>query len=117
MNALILSLLAAFASVESSNRNLPAYDDHGGMAFGYYGFHEARWIECGGSAESFGTATREQQDAVMAKELTRAFRIAKKRGIDPIRAAATYHNNGHVIDSETAYTRKIRAALTKLSSP
>ena len=38
--SMLMALLMAFAQVESSNRNLAPYWDKGGLAFGFYGFHE-----------------------------------------------------------------------------
>lgn len=110
MSAFVASLLLAFASVESSNRNLPAYHDVSGVGFGYYGFHYDRWVECGGSPATFGIATKTEQDWVMTNALHRYLRH-KPVGVDPVRWVATYHNIGHGVNRETHYVQKIRKAL------
>ena len=113
MTTLTISLLlAAFAQVESSNMNRAPYWDVNGTAFGLYGFHQTRYFELGGTL--FGHASRKQQDAVMTVEINRGLAIAAKRGIDPIRAVATLHNCGHVIDRETSYVKKIRSAINQM---
>jgi hypothetical protein len=100
-------LLKAFATVESRNR--PQVLGDKGLAWGLYQFHQARYEELGG--QNYGSASIEEQNRVMLIELAKVRKLNKKK-IDFIRAAATYHNNGHIKNIETAYVAKVRA-LTK----
>lgn len=109
-NVVLIVWLAAFAQVESSNRNLPPYPDGATRAFGYYGFHADRWAECGGRAETWGCATKAEQDAVMVNAISRALR-RKPQGSDALRWVATTHNAGHGINQETPYVARLRRAL------
>ena len=107
--AALMALLMAFAQVESSNRNLAPYPDRNGLAFGFYGFHEARWVELGGDPAKFGKATRLEQDRVMVVALRR-YAASKPADVDLITWVSTYHNSGHGKTSPTKYTAKIRKA-------
>ena len=108
--SMIVALLMAFAQVESSNRNLAPYWDKGGLAFGFYGFHEARWVELGGDPAKFGHATRLEQDAVMVAAIHRYLR-SKPAGVDALVWVGNYHNRGSGKTNETVYTRKLRTAF------
>lgn len=104
------ALLRAFAEVESSGR-LHVRGD-GGRAYGLYQFHRARWIECGGSAKTWGKASRAEQDAVMRTAIDRYLRAAIFSS--PVEAlviwCGRYHNIGHGGIDHNAYTRKLWAA-------
>jgi len=105
----LATLLAAFALVESSNRNLAPYNDGGGTAMGYYGFHAARWHEL--SNADYRRATKAEQDAAMLAEIAKGLRISRQRGLNPIACVASLHHAGHVTMSDTVYIGKIRRAL------
>ena len=107
--AILMSLLMAFAQVESSNRNLAPYPDRNGLAFGFYGFHESRWCEMGGDPAKFGKATRLEQDAVMVVALRR-YAASKPADVDLITWVSTYHNAGHGHRTPSKYTEKILRA-------
>ena len=109
MTNIIQALLLAFAMVESSNREQIFGDN--GKAWGLYQFHETRWIEFGGKESNWGKAPRKEQDQIMAGYLIWAQKQAKKRNVDFIQFAATYHNNGHFVSKETGYVRKIRKQI------
>jgi hypothetical protein len=105
-------LVRAFASVESSTRNLPPYRDGPSLSFGYFGFKRPRWQECGGKPSDWGKAGRAEQYRVMALAVDRYLRTLPA-GVDPIAWAGTKHNGGRW-RGETTYTRKLRAAYLKI---
>lgn len=107
--------IVAFAMVESSLRNLPPYLDGQTQAFGLYGFHLARWRECGKRREDWGRADAVMQTRVMVQSLTRYYRSAKRaKAPDRLQWAAHFHNAGHGESVETAYTAKLRRALREI---
>ena len=108
--AILMSLLMAFAQVESSNRNLAPYHDRNGLAFGFYGFHESRWCEMGGDPAKFGKATRLEQDAVMVNAINRYLKT-KPADVDALTWITTSHNAGHGHRTPSKYTEKIRKAM------
>ena len=107
--SMLMALLMAFAQVESSNRNLAPYPDRNGLAFGFYGFHESRWVEMGGDAAKFGNASRLEQDRVMVNAINRYLKT-KPADVDAIVWITTYHNSGHGHRTPSNYTEKIRKA-------
>ena len=108
--AILMSLLMAFAQVESSNRNLAPYPDRNGMAFGFYGFHESRWCEMGGDPAKFGNASRLEQDRVMVNAINRYLKT-KPADVDALVWITTSHNAGHGHRTASKYTEKIRKAI------
>lgn len=109
------ALCLAFAHVESSNRNLPPYMDGGSMSWGLYAFKGPRWVECGGSAKTWGKAGRGEQTRVMGCAIRRYLRTLPA-GVDAITWAGTFHNNGHGRKKDTAYTIRLRAAYKKVGA-
>ena len=107
--SMLMALLMAFAQVESSNRNLAPYWDKGGLAFGFYGFHEARWVELGGDPAKFGHATRLEQDRVMVAAIHRYLRF-KPADVDALTWMGNAHNAGHGRTNETKYVRNLKRA-------
>ena len=108
--SMLMALLMAFAQVESSNRNLAPYPDRNGLAFGYFGFHESRWVEMGGDPAKFGKATRLEQDRVMVAAINRYLR-SKPAGVDALTWITTAHNSGHGHRTPSKYTEKVRKAI------
>ena len=113
MTAALLALyLAAFARVESGG-NYNAVGDHGN-ARGCWQFHATRWAEMGGNPASFGRATKSEQDAVMSRALQR-YAATRPDDVDLTVWLGNWHNAGHGSARETAYTRKLRAALAEVA--
>lgn len=111
-------LLLAFALIESSHNPYAIGDN--GKAKGLYQFHIARWIECGGTKENWGTPNKAIQDQIMINEIMICLKQYKhkkmwEKGISPLEAITTYHNSGH-IRSGTAYTEKVSKELKRLES-
>lgn len=102
-------ILRAFSFVESSHR--PQVIGDKGKAWGLYQFHLNRWLEYGGAKESYGKADAKEQTRVMLNFLDYAYKVADKKNLDRIIVAATMHNNGHIVNKETDYVKKIRRAF------
>lgn len=102
-------LLPAFAQVESSNR-AQVWGDNG-KAYGLYQFHLPRWLECGGTHAEFGNTSALRQTIIMRVALTRYHNYAKRRGLNFVQVAATMHNIGHYVPTETRYVKKIKKEL------
>ena len=109
------ALLRAFAEVESGGRNLPPRWDVRQWSWGVYQFGKTRWGEAGGAPAAWGKANRAEQDRVMGLAIARYLRT-KPRGVDAITWAGTFHNSGHGRRTDTAYSRKLRAAYARLKT-
>jgi hypothetical protein len=85
-------------------RNGKAY-----LAYGEWQNHLARWIEGGGTARNWKTASREVQLRVMTKNMNRYARSVPGRlsHDKAIIWIANFHNIGHGSLVETDYTRKV----------
>jgi len=108
------SVLAGFALVESSGINCGPYPDGNTKAFGLFGFHLSRWLECGGLPEEWGRATEMRQMEVMYVALQRYAAAARRHhSTERIRFAANAHHYGHGSDFNTEYAKKIEAAIER----
>lgn len=107
--------LDAFAMQESSRAakgiHVPGDD---GRAWGIWQFHKARWEECGGDPDEWGTADAKGQTRVMLaafRKYTRASRWGRLTDEQRIIVAGRYHNRGHCKTSEKdkhyRYTRSV----------
>ena len=101
--------LAAFAVVESSGDE-GIWGDNG-TAYGLYQFHLPRWLENGGTRAEWGRASAHTQTEVMLRALTKYAAKARAAKADRLTWLATSHNNGHGKYRQTAYSKKINAAL------
>ena len=108
-------VIVAFALKESSGRNLPPYQDGKSKAFGFFGFHESRWIDGGGRASEWGTASPARQFEVFTKCLNRYLADADRHHAKSrLTWVAVFHNSGTGSDTPTVYVEQLTKILQQL---